>query len=172
MNVNIRELLQRRLTRQLPRAEQERIFSAFLKSHNMCVLATCHGNVPRATPIEYYSDELTVYMMTDSGTKTRNIAANPLVSIGIHDPLTDWLNIRGLQMTGTATLYEDDKPEYWEAMSIYRWQNLGKDLGWTKPPRGYIIARVIPDRIEYLDISLKLKGFSERQVWERMPAGD
>jgi len=138
----------------------------------MCVLATCHGNVPRATPIEYYSDELTVYMMTDSGTKTRNIAANPLVSIGIHDPLTDWLNIRGLQMTGTATLYEDDKPEYWEAMSIYRWQNLGKDLGWTKPPRGYIIARVIPDRIEYLDISLKLKGFSERQVWERMPAGD
>ena len=167
MNINIRELLSRRITTQLPRTEQEQMIYAFLKSHNMCVLATCHENIPRATPIEYYADNMTIYMMTDEGTKLANIRLNPRVSIGIHDPLSDWLSIRGLQITGGVTLFRDDSLEYWDAMKIYRWDNLGKDLGWTKPPKGYVVARIIPDKAEYLDLSLKARGYSEKQVWLR-----
>ena len=166
-HVNIRELLNKKLSLQLPIKEKMEVIVRFLTSHNMCVLATCANNVPRATPIEYYSEGTTIYLMTDEGTKLNNIRTNPVVSIGINDPLTDWLSIRGIQITGTARLIKDDNPDYWEAMKIYRWDNLGKDIGWTRPPHGYTIARIDSDRVEYLDLSLKLRGYSEKQIWER-----
>jgi hypothetical protein len=66
---------------------QEHIIE-FLKVQNMCVLATIGDGFPRATPIEYHSKGITIYFVGEPGTKLKNIAANPNVSIGIFLPYT------------------------------------------------------------------------------------
>jgi general stress protein 26 len=159
-----------KISAQLPRTEQEALIAGFLNKHNMCVMATCRESIPRATPIEFYADGLTLYMMGDPGNKMENIRSNPVVSIGINDPLKGWMSIKGVQISGLAQVFHDDQSEYAEAMKIYQWQNLGTDLGWTGPPRGYNVIKVVPDRIEYLDLSLNTRGFSDKQVWVRPPA--
>jgi len=166
MRTEIYELLKKKITTQMPRDQLEQHIAEFLKSHNMCVLATASDNVPRASSIECYSEGTTLYMVGDPGTKVDNIKANPRVSIGIHDPLSGWLSIKGVQITGRATLISDGTPEYDEAMKIYQWQNLGKELGWTKPPRGFTIIKVEAEKIELVEIALKQQDYSEHQVWE------
>ena len=166
MSNEILELLKKKITNQLPREQLEQNIVEFLKSHNMCVLATASNDVPRATPIEYYSEGTTLYMIGDPGTKRNNIEINPAVSIGIHDPLTGWLTVKGVQITGEATLISDGTPEYDEAMRVYQWQNLGKELGWTEAPRGFTMIKVKAKKIELTEIALKQKGYAEKQVWE------
>ena len=60
--------------KELPAKELRTRIAQFLESTNMCVLATCSSNVPRATPIEYHSDGLSIYFVGEPGTKLKNIA--------------------------------------------------------------------------------------------------
>ncbi|MFC2069038.1 pyridoxamine 5'-phosphate oxidase family protein [Chloroflexota bacterium] len=166
MGNEILELLRKKVTAQMLRDQLEQYIVKFLKSHNMCMLATAKDNVPRATPIEYYSDGTTVYMIGDPGNKLDNIRSNPQVSIGIHDPLTGWLSVKGAQITGEATLITEDNPEHLEAMKIYKWWELGKELGQDKPPSGRIIIKIEAKKIEIVEIALKQRGYAARQVWE------
>jgi len=76
------------------------------------------------------------------------------------------LSIKGIQITGQAKLITGNNPEYDNAMRVYKWENLGKELGWTKPPRGYTIIKVEAEKIELTEIALKQKGYSHHQVWE------
>ncbi len=61
----------------------------------MCVLATCGNGVPRATPIEYHSKNLTIYFIGEHGVKLTNINRNPNVSLGVFRPYTGWVSTRG-----------------------------------------------------------------------------
>ncbi len=156
----------------MPKEELEKRIAAFLRSCNICVLATCKDNVPRATPIEYYSDGLTVYVVADPGTKIANLKANPRISIGIYNtPYTNWIDwkiVRGVQITGKPSLVTDDNPEYFEAMKIYNWRLYsmvaGRDM--DKPPTGRTIIKVEPLKIEYRDLGLLAEGYLRFQVWE------
>src|SRR5665647_2248809 len=76
----------------------------FLKKQNMCVLATCGDNVPRATPVEYRSKGTTIYFVGEPGTKLENIKKNPNVSIGIFLQYTGWDSAKGAQVTGKAKI--------------------------------------------------------------------
>ena len=51
----------------MPKEELEIEIIKLLKSQNMCVLATCKDNIPRATPLEYYSKETAVYILLEKG---------------------------------------------------------------------------------------------------------
>jgi len=166
MGNEIRELLDKKITEKLPKDQLEQHITEFLKSHNMCVLSTSKDNIPRATPIEYYSEGTTLYMIGDPGTKVNNIRANPRVGIGIHDPLTGWLSVKGVQITGQATLITNDNPEYDEAMRIYKWEKLGKEVGMNKAPRGRIIIKVESKKIELVEVTLKQRDYDAQQVWE------
>jgi nitroimidazol reductase NimA-like FMN-containing flavoprotein (pyridoxamine 5'-phosphate oxidase superfamily) len=61
-----------------PKDLEKRIIQ-FLKKQNMCVLATCGNNVPRATPVEYRSKGITIYFVGEPGIKLENMKKNPNV---------------------------------------------------------------------------------------------
>jgi nitroimidazol reductase NimA-like FMN-containing flavoprotein (pyridoxamine 5'-phosphate oxidase superfamily) len=74
---NFMQLLKKKVTKKLLKKELEQKIVDFLKSSNLCVLATSKDDLPRATPIEYYSQGTILYMAGEPGTKIRNIQTNP-----------------------------------------------------------------------------------------------
>ena len=47
--------------------------------HRTClVLATCYKNIPRATPLEFFNEGLTLYVFAEPSTKIANISTTPL----------------------------------------------------------------------------------------------
>jgi nitroimidazol reductase NimA-like FMN-containing flavoprotein (pyridoxamine 5'-phosphate oxidase superfamily) len=75
-------------------------------SHGLaCVLATVHENIPRATPVDFFCDGLTIWIAGEPGLKIRNIRSNPKVAVGIYHPMDHSTLNRSLQIEGTATLY-------------------------------------------------------------------
>jgi nitroimidazol reductase NimA-like FMN-containing flavoprotein (pyridoxamine 5'-phosphate oxidase superfamily) len=155
-----------KVTKQLSREDLERRLWLFIKNHNMCVLATANNNIPRATPIEYWADGTTIYIFADPGSKRENIKANPNVSVGIHDPYVGSLSVKGMQITGKATLLTDENPEYSKAVIMHRQEKVGQDIGDFKPRKGGTVIKIEAKKIEYIDIALKLEGYDLRYVWE------
>ena len=166
------ELRARNFTRKLPPDDLKQRIVRFLKSCNICVLATSKDGVPRATPIEYYADGTTLYLNADEGTKLVNIRSNPRVSVGIYNtPYTNWVDwsiVKGMQITGRATLITERSPEYLEAFKIYNWYDFAKAAGrdLSGPPRGRTLIKLIAEKIEYRDMSLLKEGCSRFQTWQ------
>ena len=159
-------LAQKKATKQMSKDELERRISVFIKTHNMCVLCTARDNIPRATPIEYWADGTTLYIFADPGTKRENIKANPKVSVGIFDPFVGSLSVKGMQITGEATILTDDNPEYDEALIMRRRELVGEEIGDYKPPRGRAVIKIEAKKIEFINIALGLDGYDLRHVWE------
>jgi len=160
------------LTEQLPRPAMEQRIATFLRQGNVCVLATCRNDVPRATPIEYYSDGLTIYVAASRATKVPNIEANPRVSVAIYSrpytDWTDWYDITGVQLTGAPDLlrYDDRPDEYVAALQIYDWRKYRRAMGKEEvEPRNTTIIRISPLRIEFRDLALLRDGYSVLQNW-------
>ncbi len=78
--------------------------TAELKHGLGCVLATAGGRRPRATPVDFFSDGLTIYIAGDPGRKIANIRSNPRVAVGIYHPLVTGELNRSLQVQGSARL--------------------------------------------------------------------
>jgi nitroimidazol reductase NimA-like FMN-containing flavoprotein (pyridoxamine 5'-phosphate oxidase superfamily) len=139
----------------------------FLKAQNMCVLATCSGDIPRATPIEYRSKGLALYFVGEPGTKLKNIVENPKVSIGVFLPYKGWETAMGAQITGKAKIIQrDDNEEFKEALAAYNWEKTAGELGLKEFPKTAGLIRVDPEKIEFIDASLKKLGYNPRQTFE------
>jgi nitroimidazol reductase NimA-like FMN-containing flavoprotein (pyridoxamine 5'-phosphate oxidase superfamily) len=137
----------------------------FLKEQNMCVLATCGDGLPRATPIEYRSKGITLYFVGEPGTKLKNITNNPNVSIGIFFPYTGWDNAKGAQITGRAKIISrQDLDGLREGLEAYQWEKTAKQLNIKKFPKTVELVKVDPEKIEFVNISLKKMGYSPRQT--------
>jgi hypothetical protein len=145
---------------------KKRIIS-FLESTNMSVLATCSSDVPRATPIEYHSEGLTIYFVGEPGTKLSNIAKNPKVSIGVFLPYEGWDSAKGAQITGNAKIIpRDNVAEFKRGLKACKWEQAAKVIGIKDFPKSVELIRVDPEKMEFIDMSLKKIGFSARQVLE------
>jgi len=74
--------------------------------HRTClVLATSYKNSPRATPLEFFNEGLTLYIFAEPSTKIANIRHNPLVSAAVYQqPLDHSVLQRSLQIFGKAEL--------------------------------------------------------------------
>lgn len=162
------------LTTQLPRSDMEQHIAAFLSQGNVCVLATCLNDVPRATPIEYYSEGLTIFIAASRATKVTNMEGNPRVSVAIYNtPYTDWTdwhNVKGVQITGEPELlrYNERPDDYAAALQVYDWRKYRRALGKAdEEPRKTTIIRIKPKKIELRDLGLMRDGYSVLQVWER-----
>jgi nitroimidazol reductase NimA-like FMN-containing flavoprotein (pyridoxamine 5'-phosphate oxidase superfamily) len=68
------------------------------------VLATVKDNVPRATPVDFFNDGLTIWIAGEPGLKIRNIRSNPRVAVGIYHPMDHSKLNRSLQVQGKAKL--------------------------------------------------------------------
>jgi nitroimidazol reductase NimA-like FMN-containing flavoprotein (pyridoxamine 5'-phosphate oxidase superfamily) len=174
MSTELAQLVAKKYTAKLPDDELKERICNFLKEQKMCTLATCKEDVPRATPLEYFSEGTTLYIAPDPGTKIVNIAANPRISVGIFNDVNPdwpggaWKRIKGVQITGEATLLTPDDPEYAHAMKVYNWEPFLKALGRNKddafkPAR---MIKVEAKKIEYLEIALLMEGYASQQVWE------
>jgi len=160
------------IKRQLGRLEMEDRIAAFLREGNVCVLATCLDDRPRATPIEYYSDGLIIYIAASRGTKVPNLEANPRVSVAIYSTpytdWTDWYQVRGLQITARPELLRfNEQPEaYVAALQIYDWRKYRRALGKDdEEPRGTTMVKLIPELIEFRDLGLLREGYGVLQTW-------
>lgn len=144
---------------------EERIIE-FLEKQNMCVLATIGDGLPRATPIEYHSKGITIYFVGEPGTKLENIKKNPNVSIGIFLPYIGWDSAKGVQITGKAKIISrENSTEFEEGLVAYQWEKTAKELGLqTFPETGVELVKVEPEKIEFIDMSLKKLGYSPRQT--------
>jgi hypothetical protein len=104
--------------------------------------------------------------MPEEGQKMENITQNPLVSVGIFAPYTGWLSLKGVQITGEATIItREDTEEFSGGLSIYQWQKSAKEIGLKELPETFRLMKINSHAIELLDISLKIKGYAPRQLW-------
>ncbi len=86
-----------------------------------CALGTSRNNVPRVTPIDFFNDGLTLWMIGDPGEKLENIRSNSTVSIAIFSPIDRSKENRSIMLKGKASLvtYREQKELYMEAITKF-----------------------------------------------------
>lgn len=173
MSGEMGKALAQKVTRKIPRQQLEEHLANTLNKVTMCTLATSKGDIPRGTPLEYFSDGLTLYISPDPGTKTKNLKVNPNVSVSIYNNVypdweNDWWTVWGLQISGKGELFEEGDPEHARGQEVIHFESFFRALGRdnTKLPKGRKILKVTPSKIELLEFSLIAKGFAHRQVWQ------
>lgn len=79
--------------------------SCGIEHRNGLVLATSSNDVPRATPLEYFNEGMTLYIIGEPGGKIANLKKNPNVSAAIYEqPMDHSKRQQSLQLFGTAEL--------------------------------------------------------------------
>ena len=141
----------------------ERMIAGFMKTQGMCVMATCSGCEPRASAVEFFPDGTTLYILTEGGKKIGNIEKNPHVSVAIHTQFTGWDSIKGIQITGMAEVGGSGSKVFDEGVEAYRRR---RGLKSVSVPSFMRIIKVTPVKIEYLDATLRAKGFDGKHVLE------
>jgi nitroimidazol reductase NimA-like FMN-containing flavoprotein (pyridoxamine 5'-phosphate oxidase superfamily) len=128
----------------------------YLNKRKVLVLCTCSNNIPRATPMDFYTeiDSFNIYVGPTPGRKVKNMEENPNISIGIYTPLSEG-KIQGMQITATGKerlifLRERDEG-FEEAQKIVK----GKRK---------LLLKIIPEKIELLDYDFAKKGYSHLQT--------
>ncbi len=98
---------------------------------NALVLATYANNKPRATVLEFFNEEMTIYIFGEPGIKIANIKRNPQISAAIYEqPLDHGKFQKSLQIFGTAELITVlNKPRLFRS-KIRKWKmyNVGKKI--------------------------------------------
>jgi uncharacterized pyridoxamine 5'-phosphate oxidase family protein len=142
--------------KEMPLEELKKEISNFLDKRKVLVLCTCDNNIPRATPMDFYTQKnsFNIYVGPAPGRKVKNIEANPNISIGIYTPMSEG-KIQGMQITASGNnnlifLKEGDN-DFEKAQKIVR----GKRK---------LILKIIPEKIELLDYDFAKKGYSRLQT--------
>ncbi len=74
-----------------------------------CALGTCRDNLPRVTPIDFFNDGLTLWIMGNAGGKLANIRSNPNVAVGIYTRMDHSVENQSIQLWGKASLITLEK---------------------------------------------------------------
>jgi nitroimidazol reductase NimA-like FMN-containing flavoprotein (pyridoxamine 5'-phosphate oxidase superfamily) len=91
-----------------------------LKHGLACVLCTVHNGKPRATPIDFFADGMTLWCAGEPGLKIRNIRSSAEVAVGIYHAMDHSVLNRSLQINATATLipYDGNEEQFLERIKI------------------------------------------------------
>ena len=142
----------------MPEEELRKEIRSYLDTRKVLVLCTCNNNIPRATPMDFYTeqDSFNIYVGPAPGRKVKNIEENPYVSIGIYTPISEG-KIQGMQITASGRenlifLKEGDE-EFEKAQKIVR-------------GRRKLLLKIIPEKIELLDYDFVKLGYSRLQTLE------
>ena len=70
----------------MPKEKLKKEILNFLNNRKVLVLCTCSNNIPRATPMDFYTekDSFNIYIGPAPGRKVKNMEENPNISIGIY----------------------------------------------------------------------------------------
>ena len=136
--------------------ELKREIREYLDERKVLVLCTCSNNIPRATPMDFYTekDSFNIYVGPAPGRKVKNMEENPNISIGIYTPLSEG-KIQGMQITASGRdrliLLREGDEDFEKVQKIVR----GKRK---------LLLKIIPEKIELLDYDFAKKGYSRLQI--------
>ena len=84
-----------------------------------CALGTSRDNMPRVTPIDFYNEGLTLWILGDPGEKLADIRSNPNVSVGIYTHTDRSKENRSIRLWGKASLvtYREQKELFMEVIT-------------------------------------------------------
>jgi len=102
-----------------------------LLHRNALVLATSYEDEPRATPLEFFHEGLTLFIFGEPGGKIANIKRNPRVCAAIYEQPLDHTKLqRSLQIWGTARLmnYRNDKKTFLEKVDTWNIRSVAAAL--------------------------------------------
>ena len=156
-----------------------------LQHGQACVLATCHDNVPRATPVDFFSDgTLNVWICGEPGGKIANIMRNSNVSVGIYEPADHSVAQKSIQLWGTAELINSkNNPDLFERKWVEFGLNeamegiLEKNLEKGLIPKGPVeqamtmirkkinLIKISPTKIILLN--MRPDGLPIKKIWEK-----
>ena len=158
-------------TRQLPRPELQSRIEHLLATHWMAVLSTVGRKGPIGSPVEYFADGLTAYILPQPNSpKLKAMQKDPRICVTVHANNCGWASVRGAQLFASARFAAPGTPEHEQVMSIYRWQQSAIQTGSSleHPPQVPMLI-VEPDRVVYTEHWLRKDGFGPRQIWHRDP---
>jgi len=91
---------------------------AYLTSHNVLSLATCADSRPWVAPVFYAQlDDKLVFLSAAHTRHCQNIAVNASVAGSIQEDYSDWMQIKGIQLQGHASLVVE--PRVQSVLSSY-----------------------------------------------------
>ena len=144
-------------SQKMPEDELKREIREYLDKRKVLVLCTCSNNIPRATPMDFYTDQdsFNIYVGPAPGRKVKNIEENPEISIGIYTPISEG-KIQGMQITSgkeNLIFLKEGDEEFEKVQKIVR----GKRK---------LLLKIIPEKIELLDYDFIKLGYSRLQILE------
>lgn len=145
------------MDKRLNTAELKHNIKQFLDENNLASLATCGNNIPRCSPVQYFTgDNMDIYVISSGGDKFNNIQDNPNVCLLVNTEYFDYKKIKGVQVFGQAhtSLKHSDLVDEAKKHSSYE-QLLAIEKDWIN------IIKIIPDEIVYLDA---LNGDRTKQI--------
>ncbi len=138
----------------------------YLLDNNTCALATGSGGFIRCTPIEYAWHHGALWMFSEGGRKFVGLETNPAVCAAVFDKYEGFGKLKGMQITGRATLVEPFSPEYLQAAAH---KNIPVEA-LRKLPTVMHLIKVVPTRIDFLNSDFKAEGYDSRQHWTAAPS--
>lgn len=137
----------RRVDRRMAPLELRRHIIEFLKTHKSAALATCKGNIPRCSPVQYFlGEEMDIYILSAGGEKFKAIEDNPNVCLLVNTEYINYRRIKGIQVFGKATICAQDKRVYEEAIKY----NPDNEVVQFKAEDLKAI-KIVPTEVVYLD---------------------
>ena len=131
----------------------------FLKGHDILYLATSRDDVPRCTPLGYFTQGLTVYVLSEGGGKFANLASNGKVAYSIASRVNGGrglMRVRGLQAWGRAEVVSMQK-HHKRFEEILQFTGIMESLGERGmkglPSFHYRFIIVEPEKIRYLNLA-------------------
>ncbi len=117
----------------------------FIDTKDICVIATCFENKPRASTVNYVADGFTLYTITPSkSTKVKNIQSNSNISIAIDDQGRQERTC--LQAEGIAKILSGK-----EAEQVKKFYSQKRDLSHHKPELVDTVLKIELKEIMFTD---------------------
>ncbi len=133
----------------------------FLTGHNTCTLATGHNGRVRSTPIEYSYVEGKLYLLSEGGEKFANLLFNENVSVAVYEDYTGMDSLKGMQITGKASIVEEESVEYRE---VLKFKGLEVDAVKSLAINMNMI-KITMEKVEFLNSQFKDEGADVKQVY-------
>jgi len=133
----------------------------FLTGHNTCTLATGHAQTVRSTPIEYNYRNGYIYLLSEGGEKFDNMILNENVSVAVYEDYTNMQSLKGMQITGKASIIEEESDEYDD---ILKFKGLNLNAIKSMPVKMNMIKMTI-EKIEFLNSQFKIDGADAKQIY-------
>jgi len=130
----------------------------FLKGHDILYLATSRDDVPRCTPLGYFTRGLTVYVLSEGGGKFANLASNGKVAYSIASRIKGGrglMRVQGLQVWGRAEVFSmrKNRKSFEDILKLTGiMESLGAPGMKALPPFHYRFISIEPEKIRYLNL--------------------